>query len=1126
MPLNIAAGASPVPGYELVKLLGEGGFGQVWEAEAPGGLRVAMKFIRVDTGQAESELRALDTIRHVRHPHLLDLHFALQVDNYLIIATSLCDMNLFDRFTQCREEGLPGIPPEELLRYMRESATAIDFLNEPRHVDESGNKVSIQHRDIKPLNLFLVGDSIKVADFGLAKVLSNRTTGHTGSLTPHYVAPERLDGQVSNSSDQYSLAVTYCELRTGTLPFDGSVYEVIYGHMNNKPDVAELSIGEQRVIRRALSKDPDDRWSSCGEFANQLKRSLKLGTDKSVADKITPQNVSNDTQASWISQAPAPDKPVEEVSRDSSSAASKTASDSKRHWSSQRRRRQKSRLIPFVALMIPLLLAVGAIAYVATDYGKVKINLSEAPTEIRLIELDGQELTFDELTQLKQLKSGSHQLKIVGDGFQDVDEQFIVQRGDNPDWEIEFVPDMIVVDNTKSTTDPSVDPEESSSRKTDPVVPEPVVLKPGVVKLTVNPNNAELVVLEGDAELKRNGRERILTVPMDESQAETKVKIAAKMDGYELLQRTLDITAGQTESVTFNLVPQPSVYEIEVTPKGARVVVEGLDSEVANKEQFSEVKIPRPDGTTPVTVIAKLDGYKSEKLQFVPKPGEWRHAELNLKVIPATLEMTVTPASATLSVDPERLRVIGNRSTRTLTIADPLQLKNVKITATQEGYESAEFSWEIKPGSNESHTFDLIPKPATLNVAVTPESAKLKVTPSEVKISSEENLRKLVVERPDRTQIVKVIASANGYESHESIWSPEPGGISEQTISLIPKPVTLTVTLEPDNAELFISPDGTTVTGDGPKKTISAKPSTGPFKIEARLDGFETRSLTWTPEFNKSYELRFKLESTVPSPLAVPFDANAAKLAQQEWAEYTKTKVVVTNGLGMEFVLIPPGNFRIGLPINARQRANAILAQKASVENSFPLLATEVTQSQWVQVMGTRPWSNLNVETGDDHPAVNISWEEANKFCRRLTQIEALRTDKSKAGRYRLPTEAEWEWACRAGSADRYTCPENQIDQHAWFADNTRNGNIRPVAKLKANPFGLYDMHGNVSEWCKDIYGQENAAIETRVANIDKGILRGGSWNDRRTEIQSTARVSFSRDRGSINTGFRIVKTD
>ena len=209
-PLHLGAGVEPIPGYTLVRMLGRGGFGEVWEALAPGGVHVALKFIRLDTTEAGLEERALEVIRNIRHPHLLDVQFAVRVADCLVIAMPLCERSLMDRLRECQAQGLAGLPRDELLGDMDDLAQALDFLNEPRHaIGDGGGLVGVQHRDVKPHNAFLVGGSARLADFGLAKVLEASGASHSGSMSPHYVAPEVIDGRVSQWSDQYSLAVTY-----------------------------------------------------------------------------------------------------------------------------------------------------------------------------------------------------------------------------------------------------------------------------------------------------------------------------------------------------------------------------------------------------------------------------------------------------------------------------------------------------------------------------------------------------------------------------------------------------------------------------------------------------------------------------------------------------------------------------------------------------------------------------------------------------------------------------------------------------------------------------------------------------------------------------------------------------
>jgi serine/threonine protein kinase len=267
------AGGEPVPGYQLVKRLGQGGFGEVWQANGPGGFPVAMKFIRLGAPSGEFELRALELMKKLRHPNLLGQFGAWRRDETLIIAMELAEGTLLSRHAAAVAEGLPGIPAGELLEYVADAARGIDYLNEPR--PEEGQPHGVQHRDIKPANLLLVGGCVKVADFGLAKVLENSLASNTGSMTLAYAAPECINGSTSARSDQYSLAVTYCHLRGNRLPFRGTAQQLMFGHLMNPPDLDMLPPAEQPVVARALAKKPEQRWPSCRAFAQALAQAAR-----------------------------------------------------------------------------------------------------------------------------------------------------------------------------------------------------------------------------------------------------------------------------------------------------------------------------------------------------------------------------------------------------------------------------------------------------------------------------------------------------------------------------------------------------------------------------------------------------------------------------------------------------------------------------------------------------------------------------------------------------------------------------------------------------------------------------------------------------------------------------------
>jgi serine/threonine protein kinase len=262
--------AEPIPGYRLIEPLGSGGFGEVWKCEAPGGLFKAIKFVfgnldslDVEGARAEQELRALQQIKEVRHPFVLSLDRIEVVNGELVIVMELADRSLHDLLVECQASGLLGLPRNALLRYIRDAAEALDHMNE---------KHNLQHLDIKPRNLFLVSDRVKVADFGLVKHLElHNSSGLLGGVTPLYAPPETFSGKITERSDQYSLAIVYQELLTGQRPFSGkNARQLAQQHTQEEPELRALPEPERPVVARALAKDPAKRFPNCLAFVRAL----------------------------------------------------------------------------------------------------------------------------------------------------------------------------------------------------------------------------------------------------------------------------------------------------------------------------------------------------------------------------------------------------------------------------------------------------------------------------------------------------------------------------------------------------------------------------------------------------------------------------------------------------------------------------------------------------------------------------------------------------------------------------------------------------------------------------------------------------------------------------------------
>ncbi len=245
-----------------------------------------------------------------------------------------------------------------------------------------------------------------------------------------------------------------------------------------------------------------------------------------------------------------------------------------------------------------------------------------------------------------------------------------------------------------------------------------------------------------------------------------------------------------------------------------------------------------------------------------------------------------------------------------------------------------------------------------------------------------------------------------------------------------------------------------------------------------------------------------------------------------------RTNQSVTNSIGMQFQHIPAGTFLMG----SKDVSNESPVRSVRLTKDFFLGTTEVTQSQWIKVMRTSPWSEKeNVTHGDNYPATFVSWTDAVQFCRKLSQLDA---DAS----YRLPTEAEWEYACRAGSGGKYTSGNSsrKLGDLAWHRDNAFDAGYKSpmqVATKSSNNWGLHDMHGNVNEWCHDRFKPYESSDTVDPSNDeavapdpDRKVLnqlrafRGGAWYFNSKNCRSAYRDGENATARKDHLGFRVVR--
>ncbi|HIL96306.1 MAG TPA: formylglycine-generating enzyme family protein [Pseudomonadales bacterium] len=235
----------------------------------------------------------------------------------------------------------------------------------------------------------------------------------------------------------------------------------------------------------------------------------------------------------------------------------------------------------------------------------------------------------------------------------------------------------------------------------------------------------------------------------------------------------------------------------------------------------------------------------------------------------------------------------------------------------------------------------------------------------------------------------------------------------------------------------------------------------------------------------------------------------------------------ITISIGMKLNLIPAGTFLMGSPEDETGREDGEHQHQVTISKAFYMQTTEVTQGQWKAVMGTEPWKGrFSVKAGPHYAANSVSWDDAVAFCKKLSEKEGKT--------YRLPTEAEWEYACRAGTQTAWSFGDDEkvLGDYAWYNENTWDIGEKyahQVELKKPNAFGLYDMHGNVWEWCSDFaegdyYKQSPEKDPTGPARGAFRVLRGGGWNLNTRSTRSAVRFRVEADNRNIYVGFRVVR--
>ena len=479
-------------------------------------------------------------------------------------------------------------------------------------------------------------------------------------------------------------------------------------------------------------------------------------------------------------------------------------------------------------------------------------------------------------------------------------------------------------------------------------------------------------------------------------------------------------------------------------------------------------------------VEAFLESYQTFERTVYVHPGEKQSLDVVLEPDFGSLSVESQPEGAEVMLNG---LVVGKTPYRN----EKVRSGSYTLKLVSDMYLVAEERFDMEPQKEIAKTFKLKPDFGTFTLGCSTEGAKGQLDRKRLEFGKEIRLRPgyytLVLEAPYHEPVVKSFEVKREQEIRLNL-------------DLKPHVGTLSITTFPAQAWLYL--DGRLLPQASPYilETVNA----GPHTIEARKKGYEKASRKILVQNGRILRVDFELEIEEPGLMQTVAgwfgwgdegetktrggQGKPAPRTVKTGSKRPKTTQSINTGLGMKFILVSAGSFMMGSNLGfASERP----AHRVTISRPYYLQSTEVTQAVWKRVMGVNP----SKHKGDDLPVENVSWNEVQEFIRRLN---------SRAGnaKYRLPSEAEWEYAARAGGGGQYCFGHNEgrLGQYAWYGA-VSGGRSRRVGGKKPNAWGFYDMHGNVWEWVQDRFGPYPGRPATDPTGPDTGphrVNRGGSY--------------------------------
>lgn len=601
----------------------------------------------------------------------------------------------------------------------------------------------------------------------------------------------------------------------------------------------------------------------------------------------------------------------------------------------------------------------------------------------------------------------------------------------------------------------------------------------------------------------------------------------------------LSVADGKKQ-LDYTLKPNYGYIRISSQPEsGAAVFIDGKEQN--DKTPFTSSRLK--SGKHTVSVSKQMYGDYETTVTVID--GQTSEVNASLSARFGNLSVNSQPESgAELTID-------GQPSGKTTPCTiNKLASGEHTLTLRQKWYETKKVKIIIADGENKTETITLLPTFAEVNISTNPNAD---IFIDNKKVGS-------------GTYTGRVVAGLHTFEArkdkhHNDSKKPELISGTTKEISLQPKPMygTLKIVSTPFNADYVIKPnDNSTLTNNGTGTTPNTirKLLVGEYTVAISKTGHASETRTINIKENETGEINVELSSgkqitinsspqgaklyidnnykgTTPFTAELTFGKHNVKLAKTEYKDLTQSIEIkeYTNDINLTLesiikqmpgmVLVKGGTFQMGC---TSEQSDCMRGEKpvhTVTVDDFYIGKYKVTQKQWKEIMGTSTsLSNPSYFKGDNLPIEKVSWNDVQDFIKKLNQ---------KTGqKYRLPTEAEWEYSARGGSTGSPTkyAGSNNIGDVAWYSSNS-GSKTHAVGTKQANELGIYDMTGNVWEWCSDWYGNYSSRSQNNPRGATSGkyrVLRGGSWDDNSSSCRVANRHSYSPGAAYYNRGFRIVQ--